>query len=164
MVPEMFYRFCGISKMSDSNTRMSKSDFETLLKCLSLDPLVDEFLKWFPKPPYVNLDHQPYISIDKFSEFMGGQFAQCVVESRAEYETLTSALLTMRCLDTKGTGRLDYQQFYPLYESLHGPDEEGAKRKYKEYTAFDKNGFLNIYGIYMLCSEEEVDDEVGDNV
>jgi len=162
MVPQMFYRFAGISQYSNSNTKMSKKDFDKLLKCLSLDHLFIEFLDVMPTFTE-NSVGDGIITIDMFSDLFSTDFAQVLIESRLEYESLCSALLTMKCLDTGGLNRILFEQFKILYESLHGKNvsKVEAKAKFDHYDT-DGIGFLTIVGIFMFCLDEEENEEASE--
>merc|ERR1712173_386795 len=77
IVPQMFYRYCGISQYSDSNQMLSQDDFTLLLRALQLDPLLDDFLAWFPKPQTVKVT-QAYIDIEMFLDLFLHKFAQTI--------------------------------------------------------------------------------------
>jgi len=164
MVPQMFYRFAGVSEYSNSNTKMSKKDFEKLLKCLSLEHLLDEFLHVMPTFTE-NSVGDGIISIEMFSDLFSTDFAQVLIESRLEYESLCSALLTMKCLDTGGLNRILFEQFKILYESLHGKkvSEDEAKAKFDHYDT-GGIGFLTIVGIFKFCLDEEDNEEASETV
>jgi len=162
MVPQMFYRFAGVSEYSNSNTKMSKKDFEKLLKCLSLEHLLVEFLDVMPTFTE-NSVGDGIITIDMFSDLFSTDFAQVLIESRLEYESLCSALLTMKCLDTGGLNRILFEQFKILYESLHGNNvsEVEAKATFDHYDT-DGIGFLTIVGIFKFCLDEEENEEASE--
>jgi len=155
IVPEMFYRFAGISQYSDSTTLQSREDFKKLLKCLAMDSLSEEFLVWFPKPKLVK-PGKGYISIDMFCELFSCKFAQTILESRWQYEILCSAILTMKCLDTSRLNRITFMQFSQLYRSLNDKEIEDKDVR----TIFEKYdtegiGQLNIVNIFKFCADED---------
>lgn len=160
IVPEMFYRFAGISEYSDSTTLQSRGDFNKLLKCLAMDSLLDEFLVWFPKPKLVK-PGRGYISLDMFCELFSCKFAQTILESRWQYETLCSAILTMKCLDKSRQNRVTFTQFSQLYRSLNGDDveTEDIRTVFEKYDT-DGIGQLTIVNIFDFCADEEEDGEL----
>jgi len=160
IVPEMFYRFAGISEYSDSTTLQSRGDFEKLLKCLAMDSLLEEFLVWFPKPKLVK-PGRGYISLDMFCELFSCKFAQTILEARWQYEILCSAILTMKCLDTSRINRITFMQFSQLYRSLNDDDMEDkdVKTVFEKYDT-DGIGLLNIVNIFKFCADEEEDGAV----
>lgn len=158
IVPEMFYKFAGISEYSDSNTLQSRGDFEKLLKCLAMDSLLEEFLVWFPKPKLVK-PGRGYISADMFCELFHCKFAQTILEARWQYEILCSAILTMKCLDTSRLNRISFMQFSRLYRSLNDNDMEDkdVRTVFEKYDT-DGIGQLNIVNIFKFCVDEEEDE------
>jgi len=159
IVPQMFYRFAGISEYSDSTTMQSRGDFEKLLKCLDLDTLLEEFLVWFPKPKLAK-PGCGYISLDMFCELFKCKFAQTILEARWQYETLCSAILTMKCLDKHKVNRIEFVQFLHLYRSLYGNDvqDKDVRTVFEKYDT-DGIGQLHIVNIFKFCSDEEDDGE-----
>jgi len=155
IVPEMFYRFAGISAYSDSNTLQSRGDFEKLLTCLAMENLLEEFLIWFPKPKQIK-PGKGYISLNMFGDLFHCKFAQTILEARWQYETLCSAILTMKCLDKLQLNRIEFTQFLQLYRSLYGNDitEKYARSIFKKYDS-DGIGLLNIVNIFNFCCDEE---------
>jgi len=155
IVPQMFYRFAGISQYSNSTTLQSRGDFEKLLKCLAMESLLEEFLVWFPKPKLIKAGCG-YISIDMFCELFHCKFAQTILEARWQYETLCSALLTMKCLDKHKLNRIEFFQFLQLYRSLKGNDtkEQDVRKVFDKYD-LDGIGQLNIVNIFNFCNDEE---------
>jgi len=155
IVPQMFYRFAGISQYSNSTTLLSRGDFEKLLKCLEMENLLEEFLVWFPKPKLVK-PGCGYISLDMFCELFSCKFAQTILENRWQYETLCSAILTMKCLDKHKLNRIEFVQFLQLYRSLYGNDtkEKDVRRVFNKYD-LDGIGQLNIVNIFKFCNDEE---------
>jgi len=159
IVPEMFYKFTGISEYSDSTTLQSRGDFEKLLKCLAMESLLEEFLVWFPKPKLVKAG-RGYISLDMFCELFSCKFAQTILEARWQYEILCSAILTMKCLDKKRLNRISFMQFLQLYQSLYGNDVKvtDVRTVFEKYDT-DGIGQLNIVNIFKFCADEEDDGE-----
>jgi len=155
IVPQMFYRFAGISQYSNSTTLQSRADFEKLLKCLAMESLLEEFLVWFPKPKLIKAGCG-YISIDMFCELFSCKFAQTILEARWQYETLCSAILTMKCLDKHKLNRIEFVQFLQLYRSLKGQDtkEQDVRKVFDKYD-LDGIGQLNIVNIFNFCNDEE---------
>jgi len=159
IIPELFYKFAGISQYSDSNQLLSEKDFKELLKCLGLEALFEDFLVWFPKPKLKKIG-QGYISFDMFCDMFSCKFAQVILESRCEYETLCSAILTMKCLDKKNVNRIGFQQFFELCHSLYGGSKTGGDIK-KLFEKYDTNGvgLLTIVNVFNFCCDE---DETGE--
>jgi len=156
MIPEMFYRFAGISEYSDSNILQSRGDFEALLKCLGMESLLEGFIFWFPEPVLIKTG-QGYISFGQFCDLFSCKFAQTILESRWQYETLCSALLTMKCLDRKKINRVEFQQFLQLCQSLYEDDDKNLddiKRIFRKYDT-DGIGFLTIVNIFNFCCDEK---------
>jgi len=155
IVPEMFYRFAGISEYSDSTTLQSREDFEKLLKCLAMDSFSEEFLVWFPKPKLVK-PGRGYISIDMFCELFSCKFAQTILEARWQYEILCSAILTMKCLDTSRLNRITFMQFSQLYRSLNDKEieDKDVRIVFEKYDT-DGIGQLNIVNIFKFCADED---------
>jgi len=154
IIPEMFYRFAGISEYSDSILKQSRQDFEQLLKCLGIESFLEEFLLWFPKPKLVKTG-KGYISFDMFCDLFSCKFAQTILEVRWQYEALCSAILTMKYLDQQNTNRINFHQFSSLYRTLYG---EHIKTRHirKAYNKYANGiGLLTIVGIFKFCCDEE---------
>jgi hypothetical protein len=158
IVPEMFYRFAGISQYSDSTTKQSKGDFEKLLKCLAMESLLEEFLVWFPKPKLIKPGNG-YISFDMFREIFFCKFAQTILEARWQYETLCTAILTMKCLDKHKLNRIEFVQFLQLYQSLYG-NEVKVKDVRTVFDKYDADGIgqLTIFDMFNFCADEDADE------
>jgi len=156
IIPQMFYRFAGISEYSNSNQLQSREDFEKLIKCLGMEPFLDDFLAWFPRPMLIKTGNG-YISFDLFCDLFSCKFAQSILEGRWQYETLCSAILTMKCLEKNNCNRIVFQEFLRLYRSLHG---SRVKTKYVRniFNKYDSDGigFLTIVNIFNFCSDEEM--------
>jgi len=159
IVPEMFYKFAGISEYSNSTTLQSGGDFEKLLKCLAMESLLEDFLVWFPKPKLVK-PGRGYISFDMFCELFACKFAQTILEAQWQYEILCSAILTMKCLDKNKLNRISFMQFLQLYRSLHGNDIK-VKDVKTVFENYDTGGIgqLTIVNIFKFCADEEDDGE-----
>jgi len=159
IVPEMFFKFAGISPYSDSNLLQSKNDFNELLKCLGLESLREEFLLWFPEPKLVKAG-KGYITFDMFCDMFSCKFAQTILEAKWQYETLCSAILTMKCLDKDKVNRIRFQQFYELCNSLYdgAKSRDDIEKLFKKYDT-DGVGLLTVVNIYnFCCDEEEIED------
>jgi len=157
IVPQMFYRFAGISHYSNSNQLQSKNDFEQLMNCLGMEEFLDAFLIWFPKPKLVKTNFG-YITLNMFCDVFGCKFAQTILEARWEYETLCTAIMTMKCLDKKKLNRIEFHQFSKLYRALHERDVsvEKVTNVFNRYD-LDGIGLLTIANIFKFCCEEDVD-------
>jgi len=159
IIPQMFYRFAGISPYSNSNLLQSREDFKQLMTCLGLEHFFEEFLSWFPKPKLIKTN-QGYITFDMFCDLFCCKFAQTVLEVRQEYETLCSAIMTMKCLDKKKLNRIEFQEFAELYRALYEIDisTEKVNSVFNKYD-LDGIGLLTIVNIFNFCSEEDTDME-----
>jgi len=157
MIPQMFYRFAGISQYSNSNQLQSSNDFKLLITCLGLEQFFEDFLVWFPKPKLVKTNHG-YITFDMFCDLFTGKFAQTILESRWQYETLCSAIITMKCLDKNKSNRVEFPQFLRLYRALYGRDltTEKVSTVFNKYD-LDGVGLLTILNIFNFCSDEDLD-------
>jgi len=154
ILPQMFFRFAGISPYSDSIIRQSRQDFTQFLKCLGLLSFVESFLHWFPKPKLVKVG-KGYITFDMFCDVFSCKFAKTILETRWEYEALCSAILTMNYLDKQNTNRITFDQFSCLCRSLYG-DYDKSKIS-NVFNKYDTNGvgLLTIVDIFNFCCDEE---------
>jgi hypothetical protein len=157
MVPQMFYRFAGISPFSNSNQLQSRADFKQLMTCLDMQQFFEDCLTLFPKPK-LNKTNLGYITFDMFYDLFSCKFAQIILEVRWQYETLCSAILTMECLDKKKLNRIGFPQFLRLYRALYGSDisVEKVNSEFNKYD-LDNIGFLTIVNIFNFCVEEDLD-------
>jgi len=157
IVPQMFYRFAGISQYSNSNQLQSRDDFKQLIKCLGMEPYLEDFLLWFPKPKLIKTN-LGYITFDMFCDLFSPKFAQTILESRWQYETLCSAIMTMKCLDKKRLNRIEFPQFLRLYRALYDRDisVEKVSCVFSKYD-LDGIGLLTIVNIFNFCCEEDLD-------
>jgi len=156
IVREMFYKFCGISRGSNSRKLQSSDDFKQLLKCLCMGDLWEDFLIWFPKPKGM-IGNRGYISLKIFSDLFSGKFAQSVLEKRREYEILCSAIMTMNCLDKKKQNRIEFPQFLRLYRGLYDIEMSvgHVSNVFNKYD-IDRSGILTIVDIFSFCSNEDL--------
>jgi len=157
MIPQMFYRFAGISQYSNSNQLQSRNDFKQLITCLGLEQFFEDFLEWFPKPQVIKTN-LGYITFDMFCDLFSCKFAQTILESRWQYETLSSAIITMKCLDKNKSNRIEFPQFLRLYRALYGKEltVEKVSTEFNKYD-LDGVGLLTIVHIFNFCSEEDLD-------
>lgn len=155
IVPQMFYRFAGISHYSNSNQLQSKDDFKTLMECLGMEEFLEAFLIWFPKPKLIKTN-LGYITFNMFCDVFSCKFAQTILEGRWQYETLCSAIMTMKCLDKKKMNRIEFPQFLKLYRALHDSHiaVEKVNTVFNNYD-LDGVGLLTIANIFKFCSEED---------
>jgi len=156
IVPQMFYRFCGISNGSNSRWLQSKDDFRELLKCLGMKDFMWDFLVWFPKAAATK-SNCGYISLKMFSELFSGKFAQTFLEERWEYGTLCSAILTMNSLDKKKLNRIEFPQFLRLYRGLYDSEVSvgNVSAVFNKYDK-DRTGILTIVDIFNFCCDEDL--------
>lgn len=157
MVPQMFYRFAGISQYSNSSQLQSRNDFKQLIECLGLEQFLEDFLLWFPKPKMIKTN-LGYITFDMFCDLFSCKFAQTILESRWQYETLCSAIITMKCLDKNKSNRIELPQFSRLYRALYGKELKVGKVRdiFNKYD-LDGIGLLTIVNMFNFCSEEDLD-------
>jgi len=157
IVPQMFYTFAGISHYSNSNQLQSKNDFKQLMNCLGMEEFLDSFLIWFPKPKLVKTNFG-YITLNMFCDVFSCKFAQTILEARWQYETLCTAIMTMKCLDKKKLNRIEFHQFSKLYRALHERDisVEKVTNAFNRYD-LDGVGLLTVANIFKFCCEEDVD-------
>jgi len=156
ILPQMFYRFAGISQYSNSSQLQSRNDFKQLITCLGMEPFLEDFLVWFPKPKLVKTN-LGYITFDMFCDLFSCKFAQTILESRWQYETLCSAIMTMKCLEKNKVNRIEFPQFLRLYRGLYGKDQsiEKVSTVFNKYD-LDGVGLLTIVNIFNFCSEEDL--------
>jgi len=156
MIPQMFYRFAGISKYSNSNQLQSREDFEKLIKCLGMEPFLEDFLAWFPRPKLIKTGNG-YISFEMFGDLFSCKFAQSILEGRWQYETLCSAILTMKCLEKNNCNRIEFEEFLRLYRSLNGSNVRATyvRNIFNKYDS-DGIGFLTVVDIFNFCTDEEM--------
>jgi len=155
IVPELFYKFAGISDYANSTQLQSQEDFEKLLTCIGLERYLNDFLVWYPRPGLVETG-KGYIDFNMHCDLFSCKFAQSVLESQWEYETLCTAILTMKNLDKNHTNRVSFPQFLVLYRSLRDDDmtEDDVMKVFKKY---DSNGIglMNIVDLFNFCRDEE---------
>jgi len=156
IVPELFFKFAGISNYADSSQLQSKEDFEKLLTCLGLERYLTDFLVWYPRPALVETG-KGYIDFNMHCDLFSCKFAQSVLEAQWEYETLCTAILTMKNLDKRHTNRVVFPQFLMFYRSLRDDEvtEDDVRDVFKKY---DSNGigFMNIVDLFNFCRDEEM--------
>jgi len=156
IVPQMFYRFCGISHGSNSRQLQSNDDFRQLLKCLGMKDFIWDFLGWFPKAAATK-SNCGYISLKMFTDLFSGKFAQTFLEERWEYGTLCSAILTMNCLDKKKLNCIEFPQFLRLYRGLYESEISvgNVSAVFNKYDK-DRTGILTIVDIFNFCCDEDL--------
>jgi len=156
MIPQMFYRFAGISEYSNSNQLQSREDFVKLIKCLGMEPFLEDFLAWFPRPKLIKTGNG-YISFDMFCDLFSCKFAQSILEGRWQYETLCSAILTMKCLEKNNCNRIEFEEFLRLYRSLNNSHVKATyvRNIFNKYDS-DGIGFLTVVDIFNFCTDEEM--------
>jgi len=155
IVPELFYKFAGISNYADSTQLQSQEDFEKLLTCIGLERYLNDFLVWYPRPALVKTG-KGYIDFNMHCDLFSCKFAQSVLEAQWEYEILCTAILTLKNLDKSQTNRLSFPQFQVLYRSLRDDDmtEDDVRNVFEKY---DSNGIglLTIVDLFNFCRDEE---------
>jgi len=156
IVPELFYKFAGISDYADSTLLQSREDFEKLLTCVGLERYLNDFLVWYPRPGVVETG-KGFIDFNMHCDLFSCKFAQSVLEAQWEYETLCTAILTMKNMDKNHTNRISFPQFLELYRSLRDDDttEDDVRKVFKKY---DSNGIglMNIVDLFNFCRDEEM--------
>merc|ERR1711879_65652 len=91
-----------------------------------------------------------------------------IIEAQPEWETLSTALMTMKALDQKQVNRLGFAEFCALYQSLELIPEEVSvtddfdyndphslalvEEVYNRYT--DESGLITIEGLFRFCKDE----------
>jgi hypothetical protein len=155
ILPQMFYRFAGISQYSNSNLLQSKEDFKQLMTCLGMQQFLEDCMTWFPKPKSIKTN-LGYITFDMFCDLFSCKFAQTIIETRWQYEPLCSAIQIMEYLDEKKFNRVEFPQFLHLYRGLYGSDIS-VENVYSEFNKYDLDGIglLTVVSIFNFCVDED---------